>query len=280
MFSSHWLRFLSEKVLRFSGLNVDVPLQPLHVEQRVFDLVDRPNGPIRLPPLPDGKKTKYRHKLVRKANEIDTLCIHQMACEFGVSEKRVQHWSAAITELPQEAFESYGTPDLADDWEVEDWARRIALHERLCATPYHFAGLLNGDVLYTNNVLLYTLHGNGANSNSVAVGFEGNFPNVESARTKKHTRLGDDQIQAFRSTIDKAIVECNLANIDLKFVTAHRVYSKSRQADPSELIWKNIVLWAVEKYGLKIDYKANFGGKPIPIDWDGNALYNNKGTLI
>lgn len=245
-----------------------------------FNLTARGHG---LPRLPKSKR-KPTNKLPafeRKPGTLDTLCFHQMAVAFGVSNKRVRYWADRAADLHPDVMDQYGCPNINDLDQLWAFARRRALHERMCGTPYHLAGLLNGDALHINPLLWYTHHGNGANKRSIAVAVDGYYPGLERKRKPKHNDLDDFMIETMRAVTRVAMIKADAAHIHIKYADAHRVYSGGRVGDPGEALWNEVVLWAVKEYDLAVRYDRKVdSGRPIPVEWDRLALYNYRGRRI
>lgn len=301
--ANHWLRFQLEQFLKFIGSLEPVERAecwPNEAEEKAerprpevllpetravvvpghFNLTLRKHG---LPQLPAGRRhpTNKQPPSRRMPAEVDTLCYHQMAVAFGVSNKRVRHWADQASRLQVGVLEQYGGPDINDLDQLWAFARRIALHERVCKLPYHVAGLLNGDVVHINPLLWYTYHGNKANKRSLAIAADGHYPGLEAKRQAKHDDLDDFMINTMRAATRVAMVKADAANINIKFADAHRVYSSGRTGDPGEALWGEVVLWAVKEYGLVVRYDRKVdGGRPIPVEWDPVAQFNYRGRRI
>lgn len=249
-----------------------------------FDLTDRLGGI--LPDLPANKRapTNKEPARIRPANTVTTLCLHQMAVAFGVSKSRVRYWRGQIAEASALVRDLYQFAALGVEQSEEAanaFARRIALHERMCKISYHYAALLNGDRLKINAADLYTYHGNGANKRSIGLAVEGLFPGLEEKRAAKHNDLDDFLIETIRGLVRLAIMDAEAAGMPITQITAHRVYSGNRVADPGELIWEEVALWAIREFGLTVDYELQVGsGRPIPFEWDESALYDYRGKRI
>lgn len=294
--SNHWLRLQIEAFLRSTGINEPVIQQdawprasprlllpdepPELVAPGHFDLTERSYG---LPQLGvDRRHPKGRvPAFVRSPSAIDRFCYHQMAAEFGVSKRRVAFWAARAASLPPELLEQYCLRDLLSDDACRAFGQRMALHERMCGLPYHVAGLLSGDVVHINPLLLHTYHGDGANARAIAIASDGSYPGVESRRSRSHTALTDFMVDTLKAATMVAMIKAQELGIDIRYADAHRVYSAHRVGDPGEAIWKAVVLWAVKEYDLKVDYEKRVAkGKPIPAEWDPAGLVDYKGRPV
>ena len=62
----------------------------------------------------------------------------------------------------------------------------------------------------------------------------------------------------------------------------HRCFSPSRYSDTNPKVHREIVLPCVRALpGLEVDYNMRKGrGRPVPITWDPDALYDAKGRRL
>ena len=188
-------------------------------------------------PSPDMPGTKKRRKGLRTPGEVDTICFHQTAIEFGTSRRQRKKW---------------GSHDQA----------RVA---RFARTPYHVVVTTDGHVIWANPLNVYTFHGDRSNSRSIGVAFEGLFPARFGERQDRHTELTARMVIAGQTAVAEIIRVWPYVD----HVTAHRCWDGSREGDPGHEIWRRVVAPACQLHGLtvldEID-EAN-GGKPIPEGW-------------
>jgi hypothetical protein len=310
---NHWLRYHWEGFLKLVGHLQDVPraeawpqpeeaanepppvlsgpegaqiieLPRAEILPGHFDLTNRAGG---LPELSWKKRlpTGKTPPALRSPGTVTTLCLHQMAVRFGTTRSRRVFWAKEARKLPlavQDMYQFAHLGVLMDQKALEAWAARRALHERMCGIPYHYASLFNGDRLKINPTRWYTYHGNGANKRSLGLAVEGHFPGLEKSRTSKHDFLDPDfMIPTCRGMITLAMMESKRDGMPVTAITAHRVFSGGRVADPGEQIWEEVVLWAIKEYGLKVDYELKVGsGLPVPYEWDESALFDYRGRRI
>jgi hypothetical protein len=208
------------------------------------------------------------------------VCVHQTAIEFGTSSYRRKFWRKII-DVDASTVIQHGFVIPEDEEGKSKLAERIALHERFWKVPYHFVGLKNGDVLYNNEVTSYTWHGNLANKSTLGVAIEGHFPGLEKNRAPKHTVADQFFLDTMHACLRLSVLKSRELGCPIGDCTAHRVYSSSRVGDPGELIWKEVVIPAIERYNLKVDYdRVVKSGRQIPREWDASSPYNWYGKRI
>jgi hypothetical protein len=91
---------------------------------------------------------------------------HITAVAFGTTKRARAFWKQQLLSgvIPDDVISFYGEGfDLSEPGYLDLVAERMALHQRFWKVPYHFIGLLNGDLLYNNQITRYTYHGNGGN---------------------------------------------------------------------------------------------------------------------
>lgn len=205
------------------------------------------------------------------------VCLHITAVTFGISEARRRTWTRRCEsgELPDGLLQPFGY--LADPSEAID---RLALHERFWKVPYHWVGLLNGDILFNNPTTAYTYHGNRANAYSIGVAAEAVLPARESGRTARHTIVDQHFIETNRQTLRRAIAVSTAQGAPISHATAHRCFSMKRAGDPGEAYWKHVALPVCREMDVAIDYDLIDGGRPIPHDWDPAARHDWRGKRL
>jgi hypothetical protein len=184
----------------------------------------------------------------RYAPSVTTIVLHQTAVKFGTTKRN---------------RDKYG--------------ERLALHRRFYKVPYHCVALLNGDVLWNNEIDRYTYHGNSSNARSLGVAVEGSFPGLESKRKPKHHAIDDFLIATARAAVKLMLLKAEEAGANVTHIQAHRNYSSGRVGDPGERLWREVALRA----GLVVDGElAAGGGRPIPTEWQAGALYDYRGRRL
>lgn len=238
-------------------------------------------------PRPNFYYSKYSKKKIPfkgRAEPVDPktkthICSHITAIEFGTSVWRRRFWKKQLHKMPNVLLEQYGYNSNT----VEQTITRLALHERFWKVPYHFVGLLNGDVLYNNQVTRYTYHGNSANGPSIGLSAEANLPGLEKKRKPKHTKTDEFFIKTNRAAFDVAMLKAQVSGCEIEYFGCHRQYSSSRRGDPGEFYWREIGKPMAKKHNLKIDYEFRMlkaKGLWVPKEWDNNAYYDYWGRRI
>lgn len=212
-----------------------------------------------------------RSRGTRRLDDLTIGVVHQMATPFGTRSSARARWRARASSCAPEV--------LVDPALTDKWAETMAHRERFWNVPYHYVITLGGDVLHNQPLAWRTWHGDAGNG-GIGIGFEGNFPAFERNRAAKHNTLDEDRAVA---CLVAAIRHARSSGAPLVQLQAHRNYApqSSRGGDPGELIWRRVVLPAVEQTDCTIDYNAKAGGgAPIPRGWDDRARYDNKGNRI
>lgn len=210
--------------------------------------------------------------------------LHQMACTFGTSKGRRRFWLKAIADekIPAALMEKYEEGLTGSRSEIlEKMAAQMALHERFWKVPYHYAGLLNGDILRNNQISRYTYHGNGGNGPLIGVALEGHFPGIESIRKPKHNDIDVHTIETGRAVLRLAVTKSRKEGAPVTRIYAHRQYSGGRTGDPGEGLWKEVVLPVAKELDLEVRLDFKHGsGKKIPRDWDPEGVVDYKGRAL
>ena len=197
---------------------------------------------------------------------------HITAVAFGTTKKARAFWKEHLTSglIPEDVLAPYaegfdlGSPDYFDLI-----AERMALHQRFWKVPYHYLGLLNGDVLLNNPITRYTFHGSGGNSPLVGVSLEGNFPGLEKNRKPKHNGYDEHTILTGRASLILAIMDSREQGAPIEALFAHRQYSKGRIGDPGEGWWREIGIPVANEYHLERRVTFVHGsGRQVCREWD------------
>lgn len=227
-----------------------------------------------------GKKIPFKGRAEPIDPKVKThICAHITAVEFGTSVWRRRYWKKQMPKMPKVLLDQYHYNSNT----IEQTAERLALHERFWRVPYHFVGLLNGDVLYNNQINRYTYHGNGANGPSIGLSAEANLPALEKNRKSKHSKVDEFFIETNRAAFDVAVLKAQVSGAPLEYFGCHRQYSGRRRGDPGEFYWREIGKPMAQKHGLKIDYEfraLKAKGLWVPIEWDEDANYDYWGNVI
>ena len=212
---------------------------------------------------------------------------HITAVSYGTTKSARRFWLRAIEDglIPevllqkyqQEALESEGGP--GEGYELA--AERMALHQRFWKVPYHYVALLNGDILYNNEISRYTYHGNGGNGPLVGLSLEGNFPGLIKNRKKKHDAMDSFVIETSRAAIRLAVGKSRGEGAKMEILAAHRQYSGGRLGDPGEEWWKEVGIPMKKELNLDVHYSFRHGsGNKIPNVWDPEGLVDYRGRPI
>jgi len=226
---------------------------------------------------------KGRAKPVDIATKIGVEA-HITAIAYGTTKRARKFWIKAMKEVvPLELMHAFGFPKdgSANDADYLACATRMALHQRFWKVPYHWVGLLNGDILWNNPITRYTYHGNGGNGPLVGVSLEGDYPGLEKNRKKKHNGYDAFTIETGRATLRLAVTHSRDAGAPIEALFAHRQYSAGRLGDPGEGWWKEIGLPIAKELHLQIRYNFKHGsGNKIPREWDEHGLVDYRGRPI
>lgn len=211
---------------------------------------------------------------------------HITAVSYGTTKKARKFWLRLVedNEIPEDVWLRFsnGVPyEIATKEQVEAAVVRMALHQRFWKVPYHFVGLLNGDVLWNNPVLRYTYHGSGGNSLLLGVCMEGNFPGLEKNRKAKHHGYDPHTIETGRAAVRLAVLKGREAGEPINWLYAHRQYSGGRVGDPGEGWWHEIGLPCARELDLEINYQFKHkNGLLVPREWDDNGLVDYRGRPL
>ena len=209
---------------------------------------------------------------------------HITAIAYGTTKRARRFWINAIKEglVSLETARKFGfTGEPANDADYLASATRMALHQRFWKVPYHWVGLLNGDIIHNNIITRYTHHGNGGNGPLVGASLEGSYPGLEKNRKAKHNGYDDFTIETGRATIRLAVEHSRDQGAPIQFLYAHRQYSSGRLGDPGEGWWKEIGLPMAAELKLEIRYRFKHGsGNQIPVEWDESGLVDYRGRPI
>lgn len=197
-----------------------------------------------------GKAVVYR-----EPRDVDTIVVHQTACEFGVS-------AASIVKAG-------GNIELAR-------ARRAL--EVAC----HALAFRHGYFVAAHPLRVYVNHGNRFNDRSLGLEVEGRYAGLEDDPTTiaredlrttwggKPTTLDDATIASACAALRWLVEEGRRDGMPIRYVVAHRQSSDTRRSDPGQAIWRRVVLdFGVRVLGLVAQRGSPWQeGRPIPKQWD------------
>lgn len=143
--------------------------------------------------------------------------------------------------------------------------------ESYLSTGAHFCIMMDGRIIQLHAMSRMIWHGNCASGGSVAVEFEGNFPNIKGKWwINKESKVHDKDMPTQAQYDSGRFLTSYLKTVlPLTRIMAHRQSSKDRENDPGPDIWFNVGQWAIEKLGLSDGGdKAKCGdGNPILPAW-------------
>lgn len=191
----------------------------------------------------------------RDPKTVTTICVHQTACEFGVS-------SAAIR---------------AAGGDVEGARARRALD-----VACHALAFRHGYFVASHPLRAYVYHGNRFNAYSLGLEIEGRYAGLvddpstvarEDLRTTwggKPTALDEVTTKAACAALQWLAEQGRAEGMPIEFVAPHRMSSDTRRSDPGQEIWQRVVLdFAVAKLGLTpLREKKWSEGYNVPTQWD------------
>lgn len=224
--------------------------------------------------LPIIKDKSYPHKR-HLATELDLVVTHVTDVKggFGVSRKRVKHWSGLIDGELLSAGMLEQLSRFAHTKPL-DLAQRIALWERFHGTvPYHQIGAANGDNIANRKLEDWTWHGGRGN---YGVGWALDC-------SPRREPLADWLIETGRASLKTLIYRVLVFNGGREVnVTPHRAFSyPGRAQDPGKAVTKEVILPVVQSIPeARLALELANGGAPWPNTWVPGALYDAKGKRI
>ena len=204
-------------------------------------------------PAPKSKVVNGR-TVMRAPHTITGITLHQTACTYGVSQNQIN---------------------------AAGGDRELALHRRALGVACHAMAFMDGTLVLTNDVERYIYHGNGLNSFTLGLEVEGRYPGLTNEPDKTTwggdpTPLTGATVAAAQEGVRKLVELGRQAGCPITHIYAHRQSSETRTSDPSEALWRHVVLdYAVPVLGLKAVQSFTVGtGKTIPVEWDPNGVGN------
>ena len=213
---------------------------------------------------------------------------HITATAFGTTKRARAFWKNQILDgvIPDDVAGFYGAGfDVGSPDYLDLVAERMALHQRFWKVPYHFVGLLNGDLLYNNQISRYTYHGNGGNGPLVGVSAEANLPGLErwtpEKRPRKYHDLDEHFILTNRAALRLGVTHSRDLGAPIEALYAHRQYSDGRLGDPGEGWWKEVGIPMSQELTLerRVTFKHSSGNE-ICREWDPDGRVDYKGRKL
>jgi len=207
---------------------------------------------------PNGKrKAKLLRSgapVMREPKEVDSIVIHQTACEFGVSRRAVSLFGDAESARAQRALD----------------------------VACHALAFRNGYFVAAHDLRVYVNHANRLNDRSLGLEIEGRYPGLMDdpatvAREDLKTTWGGKPTVLTAQTVETAcaalkwlVDEGRRYSMPIQYIFAHRQSSDTRRSDPGQEIWQRVVLdYAVPVLGLKTQPETLWRqGYSIPTQWD------------
>jgi len=217
---------------------------------KIVDLTSKQTNP---PAAADKWKIGRDGKVVvRDPSSVSGIMLHQTGVWYGVSAAQV---AAAGGD------------------------RHAALHNRGLNIACHCvafdgkdAGLECGHGVATAPLRWYCYQANAANSESLGLEIEGNYPGLV---TPGCVMPSERVINAARDAVRYMVEQGRREGMPIRYVWAHRQSSATRRSDPGEALWKAVALdYAVSDLGLETQPTRTWGdGNPIPVAWGGVSTY-------
>jgi len=211
---------------------------------------------------PNGKrKVKKRGTAVvyRDPKTIDTIVVHQTACEFGVSNRAVTAAGGNI---------------------------ELARARRALDVACHALAFRHGYFVAAHPLTAYVQHGNRFNDRSLGLEIEGRYAGLvddpstvarEDLATTwggKPTTLDERTAKTACDALAWLVEEAAREGIVIRRVVSHRQSSDTRRSDPGQEIWRVVVLdFARDVMGLEVVRVSPWReGRPVPIEWDPDGI--------
>lgn len=213
-----------------------------------------PNGKRKVK-LASGPNAHKPVPVKRNPADIDTIVIHQTACEFGISKQAIK---------------------------LAGGDRELAKARRALDVACHALAFREGFFVAAHPLLVYVNHGNRLNDRSLGIEIEGRYcgiaddpatlprEDLDTTYGGPPTELTDVTISTACAALTWLVEEASEQGINIKYIMAHRQSSDDRRSDPGEEIWKRIVLdFAVRVLGLDTQPQNTWReGRSIPLAWD------------
>ncbi len=177
---------------------------------------------------------------------------------------RVEDWTAkglsGVKTKPQYILNSFRDPRKVWAFVLHQMAfkrmgrvsRKYSDPESYINTGAHFCILLDGRIIQLHPLSRMIWHGNCVSPRSVAVEFEGNFPNVQGRWWVDSTSSVQNKDVPTQAQYDSGKFLTSYLKVVLgtTHILAHRQSSDSRENDPGPDIWYNVGQWAIDNLGL------------------------------
>lgn len=190
-----------------------------------------------------------------------TVHVTDVVGGFGVAPFQVARWESAQK-----------SGDVTEElWRQTTYPRELALLERYSRCPYHTIGSRVLGVVHNHPLTRRTVHGNHGN---LGPGWALDCGHAEEI-TPRLRAVGIASLTELCSSMLRQPIERVV-------IVPHRAWSTSRLNDPGRRVWQSVVLPVVASFGgrVVVGYNTVQGGRPVPNDWDSNALFDSKGRRM
>ncbi|HVO72637.1 MAG TPA: S8 family serine peptidase, partial [Ignavibacteriaceae bacterium] len=149
-------------------------------------------------------------------------------------------------------------------------------------TGAHFCIMMDGRIIQLHQFSRMIWHGNCLSPRSVAVEFEGNFPNIKGRWwiDKDSTVQNYDVPTQAQYDSGRFLARYLKTVLGTTSIFAHRQSSEDRENDPGPDIWYNVGQWAIDNLGMKDGGPAFKCGTGNPILPEWRTWGNKTSTLI
>lgn len=214
---------------------------------RVIDLTGYQKEPLNFEP--PKHRISQGKVLRRRPDTIDGICIHQTACDFGVTPLQVKN--------------AGGDPALAK-------------HMRALGVAANVTAFKDGFAAVGNPLNWYVYNANQLNQRIISLEIEGSYPGTLTSNGPGHDRFDGHIVDAAKAGLEYLVTEGRRQGMPIKYLWAHRQSSSTRRNDPGQEIWQKLVVeYAVPVLGLITQLNYSIGdGRSIPKVWDPNAKDN------
>jgi phosphatidylserine/phosphatidylglycerophosphate/cardiolipin synthase-like enzyme/peptidoglycan hydrolase-like protein with peptidoglycan-binding domain len=209
-----------------------------------------------------------------------TVAAPAVMATIAVAKTKIEDWTTrSVNNKPKYILDSYRDPRKIFAFVLHHMAFKRKNRQSgkysdpnsYLSTGAHFCILFDGKIIQLHPLSRMIWHGNCVSPGSVAVEFEGNFPNIKGKWWVEKDAKFPDKDKPTQQQYDSGRFLANYLKIVLgiREILAHRQSSDSRENDPGPDIWYNVGQWAVDNLGLS-DGGPGFKcgtGNPILPEW-------------
>lgn len=205
-----------------------------------YDFRDQQTDP---PKRANRFRIRHGRVLHRDPSKITGITIHQTDCVFGAGPFRMRKAGGN---------------------------RSLARARRAMEIPYHCLAF-DGFYAIPHPLTWYTYHANRLSSFTLGFAVEGRYPEFADGRLwfRKQTQWTELRIETGRAGLLALYSEAMDQGMPIHKVFAHRQSNGAKPRDPSEVVWRAIVVdYAIKKLGLVPHYRFTVGsGIAVPRRW-------------